>query len=303
MGTVTHLNERTKPLPTAISTEAEALHAARALRDKIRETGRFERRYLAQSGLLAIAIPSEFCGADLANSVIAEVVESLASASPAAAHALIYHHAAMEAIRHGASPAQQSQWFSRVLQGELFHLMLAPHQTGLKLEESHVKLQSPLIAAEETHSPADWLVVACMGEQNSSESGPKTLAVLANHDHENPLNHAGQNSEIETIITYSATAQFMVESVLWFLRGAALLGKSRQTSVKTQRSAQNLLDEESLAALIELAGLALDSAQVQPEPPHIKAATRATKLVAAAASRLEFGPDAPGIDQHLKAFL
>ncbi|WP_336086180.1 acyl-CoA dehydrogenase family protein [Nocardia sp. SSK8] len=102
----------------AIATElAEEFRQGAAERDHARRLPHEELDRLSASGLLAITVPSAFGGADLAPSVVAEVVRRLAAADPNIAQIPHSHFVYLNLLRLAGSPALRNEIFTRVLAG------------------------------------------------------------------------------------------------------------------------------------------------------------------------------------------
>ncbi|MFD6393931.1 acyl-CoA dehydrogenase family protein [Nocardia sp. NPDC060259] len=110
-----------------IATAAQALAIAAELadefargaaeRDHARRLPHEELDQLSASGLLAITVPAAFGGADLPPSVVAEVFRTLAAADPNIAQVPHSHFVYLNLLRLAGSPAQQREYFGRVLAG------------------------------------------------------------------------------------------------------------------------------------------------------------------------------------------
>ncbi|MCZ4549947.1 SfnB family sulfur acquisition oxidoreductase [Williamsia sp. 1138] len=110
-----------------IDTAEQALSVARdlaqhfatgaAARDRDRKLPYKEIDQLSASGLLAITVPAQFGGADLAPSVVAEVVRILATADPNIAQIPHSHFVYLNLLRLAADPPQQRELFEDVLGG------------------------------------------------------------------------------------------------------------------------------------------------------------------------------------------
>ncbi|MFE7721050.1 SfnB family sulfur acquisition oxidoreductase [Nocardia rhizosphaerihabitans] len=110
-----------------ITTAAQALVIAAELadefargaaeRDHARRLPHEELDQLSASGLLAITVPAAFGGADLPPSVVAEVFRILAAGDPNIAQVPHSHFVYLNLLRLAGSPAQQREYFGRVLAG------------------------------------------------------------------------------------------------------------------------------------------------------------------------------------------
>ncbi|MFF0457145.1 SfnB family sulfur acquisition oxidoreductase [Nocardia africana] len=92
-----------------------AVDAAR--RDRDRELPHRELDQLSASGLLAVTVPAEFGGADLAPAQVAEVFRLLAAADPNIAQIPHSHFVYLNLLRLAGTRAQRDRYFGRVLAG------------------------------------------------------------------------------------------------------------------------------------------------------------------------------------------
>ncbi|MDN2497815.1 SfnB family sulfur acquisition oxidoreductase [Nocardia nova] len=92
-----------------------AVGAAR--RDSARELPHRELDQLSASGLLAVTVPAEFGGADLAPAQVAEVFRLLAAADPNIAQIPHSHFVYLNLLRLAGTRAQRERYFGRVLAG------------------------------------------------------------------------------------------------------------------------------------------------------------------------------------------
>ncbi|MFE1593376.1 SfnB family sulfur acquisition oxidoreductase [Nocardia sp. NPDC058705] len=88
-----------------------------AARDRDRELPYAQLDQLASSGLLAITVPAEFGGADLAPSVLTEVVRLLAVADPNIAQIPHSHFVYLNLLRLAGTAEQRREYFTAVLGG------------------------------------------------------------------------------------------------------------------------------------------------------------------------------------------
>lgn len=75
---------------------------------------------LAESGLLALTVPSAHGGPDLPVAAVAEVFRSLATGDPNLAQLPHSHYVYLNALRHRGSAEQQEFFFAEALRGRLF---------------------------------------------------------------------------------------------------------------------------------------------------------------------------------------
>ncbi|MDK1493473.1 SfnB family sulfur acquisition oxidoreductase [Sinorhizobium sp. 7-81] len=138
MGTISHFAEKTRSPAQRIESEEEALSVARDLarqfavraseRDLERVLPYEELDQLAQSGLLAISVPSDYDGIDVSNAVLAEVAAILSEADSSIGQIPQNHFYVLEALRHDGTEEQKKFFFGRVLAGDRFGNALA--ETG-----------------------------------------------------------------------------------------------------------------------------------------------------------------------------
>ena len=140
MGTISQFAEKTRPPAHRIESEEEALAVARELaaefaaraseRDLERVLPYDELDRLAQSGLLAISVPSEYDGIDVSNAVLAEVTAILSEADSSIGQIPQNHFYILEALRQDGTEEQKQFFFGRALAGDRFGNALS--ETGSK---------------------------------------------------------------------------------------------------------------------------------------------------------------------------
>ncbi|MEV0686425.1 SfnB family sulfur acquisition oxidoreductase [Nocardia sp. NPDC050378] len=104
----------------AVAVAAELAHEfapGAAARDRDRELPYAQLDRLASSGLLAITVPAAFGGADLAPSVVTEVVRILAVADPNIAQIPHSHFVYVNLLRLAGTDEQRRRYFGAVLAG------------------------------------------------------------------------------------------------------------------------------------------------------------------------------------------
>ncbi|MGY5812280.1 SfnB family sulfur acquisition oxidoreductase [Rhizobium sp. LEGMi198b] len=129
----------TRLVPTRLESDEEALAAARTLADRFaasaarRDADRIlpfdELDQLSQSGLLAIAVPAEYGGLDVSNSVLAEVTAIIAEADGSIGQIPQNHFYILEALRTDGSDEQKRFFFGRALAGDRFGNALSERGT------------------------------------------------------------------------------------------------------------------------------------------------------------------------------
>src|SRR4051812_48700534 len=139
MTTVQRQQDQVRPVAARIESDDEALETARklaaqfaataAVRDAERRLPFAELDELAQSGLLAIAVPAQYGGLDVSNAVLAEVTAILAEADSSIGQIPQNHFYILEALRTDGSEEQKRYFFGRVLAGDRFGNALSERGT------------------------------------------------------------------------------------------------------------------------------------------------------------------------------
>ena len=164
---------------------AAELAAGSAERDADRLLPAAEIDRLSASGLLAITVPAEYGGADLPVSVVTEVFRLLATGDPSIAQVPHSHFVYVNALRHGADPAQQAFFFGEVLAGKRFGN--AQSEVGSKHVRDHATTLHPAgpgrwrLEGAKGYATgalfADWIpVLAHLGTMPDGSGGPKHVA-------------------------------------------------------------------------------------------------------------------------------
>lgn len=139
MTTVLRQQDQIRPVAARIASDEEALETARRLgaqfaataaaRDAERRLPFAELDALAQSGLLAIAVPAQYGGLDVSNAVLAEVTAILAEADGSIGQIPQNHFYILEALRTDGSEEQKRYFFGRALAGDRFGNALSERGT------------------------------------------------------------------------------------------------------------------------------------------------------------------------------
>ncbi|RUM23240.1 SfnB family sulfur acquisition oxidoreductase [Rhizobium vallis] len=139
MNTVLRQADQIRPVAARIGSDEEAIATARRLaaqfaaraaeRDADRILPFAELDLLAQSGLLAITVPSQYGGLDVSNAVLAEITAILAEADGSIGQIPQNHFYILEALRTDGSEEQQRYFFGRVLAGDRFGNALSERGT------------------------------------------------------------------------------------------------------------------------------------------------------------------------------
>lgn len=173
-----------------LSTEMDAVAAARTIAAKIsdyaqqQEQGRStlskHMEAVSRAGLFGISVPSDHGGADITNTVLAEIVAMLTESDPRLGEKLKLHFQVVEAIRLFASEGQQAVHFAHALTGEQFALAtsLADHDEkqgrlpNLLADRTGFCLQAP--ACVTVNDFCDWIAVPALDPK-----GHYAMALLA----------------------------------------------------------------------------------------------------------------------------
>ena len=139
MNTVLRQSDQIRPVAARIGSDEEAIATARRLaagfaanaaeRDADRILPFAELDLLAQSGLLAITVPSQYGGLDVSNAVLAEITAILSEADGSIGQIPQNHFYILEALRTDGSEEQQRYFFGRVLAGDRFGNALSERGT------------------------------------------------------------------------------------------------------------------------------------------------------------------------------
>ncbi|MET0747192.1 MAG: SfnB family sulfur acquisition oxidoreductase [Rhizobium sp.] len=139
MDNLLRLNRDRRGAVPVLQSDEEAMAAAERLADSFAETasGRdldrsmpyAEMDALAQSGLLAITVPSEYGGLDVSNAVLAEITAILAEADASIGQIPQNHFYILEALRIDGSEEQKRFFFGRALAGDRFGNALSERGT------------------------------------------------------------------------------------------------------------------------------------------------------------------------------
>ncbi|MBB4293654.1 SfnB family sulfur acquisition oxidoreductase [Rhizobium leguminosarum] len=139
MNTVLRQADQIRPVAPRIGSDEEAIATARRLaaqfaaraaeRDADRILPFAELDLLAQSGLLAITVPSQYGGLDVSNAVLAEITAILSEADGSIGQIPQNHFYILEALRTDGSEEQQRYFFGRVLAGDRFGNALSERGT------------------------------------------------------------------------------------------------------------------------------------------------------------------------------
>ncbi|MBA8880131.1 SfnB family sulfur acquisition oxidoreductase [Phyllobacterium myrsinacearum] len=166
-----------------IASDREALQTAKQLaetfakgaaeRDRDRRLPYQELEILSHSGLLAITVPREFGGIDVAAATLAEVTAILSQADPSIGQIPQNHFYILEALRVDGTPEQQAFFFERVLQGDRFGNALsekgtktvAHYNTRIVPDGAHYRINGQKFYSTGVLF-ADWVVIFATDPQD-----------------------------------------------------------------------------------------------------------------------------------------
>ncbi|MBB3657823.1 SfnB family sulfur acquisition oxidoreductase [Rhizobium sp. BK650] len=139
MTTMLRQQDQIRPAAARIASDEEALETARRLatqfaataaaRDAERRLPFAEMDAVAQSGLLAIAVPAQYGGLDVSNAILAEVTAILAEADGSIGQIPQNHFYILEALRVDGGEEQKRFFFGRALAGDRFGNALSERGT------------------------------------------------------------------------------------------------------------------------------------------------------------------------------
>ncbi|QND40940.1 SfnB family sulfur acquisition oxidoreductase (plasmid) [Rhizobium leguminosarum bv. viciae] len=139
MNTVLRQADQIRPVADRIGSDEEAIATARRLaaqfsaraaeRDAERILPFSELDLIAQSGLPAITVPSQYGGLDVSNAVLAEITAILSEADGSIGQIPQNHFYILEALRTDGGEEQQRYFFGRVLAGDRFGNALSERGT------------------------------------------------------------------------------------------------------------------------------------------------------------------------------
>jgi SfnB family sulfur acquisition oxidoreductase len=183
MTTVQRQQDQIRPIAARIESDDEALETARKLaarfaataaaRDAERRLPFAELDELAQSGLLAIAVPAQYGGLDVSNAVLAEVTAILAEADSSIGQIPQNHFYILEALRTDGSEEQKRYFFGRALAGDRFGNALSERGTKtVGHYNTRIRRDGPgyRVSGTKYYSTgvlfADWVTVFALDEED-----------------------------------------------------------------------------------------------------------------------------------------
>lgn len=321
MGTVTHLTERLRTVPTRIGAEDEVLGVAHHLAG-----ANVSWEDVVQSGIFAISIPVDFGGLDVSNAVMAEAVSIIAAASPELAAALASHYSTLEAIRNAGSEEQRRAIFSRVARGESFSGLLCGDQPesewALRLSAEGIgyRLDGEIVSKDAVD--ADWLTLLLGDERGQpkfvlvSRSAPDGGFAVSGKDARR-LSFQRFHVATDAVMTASTDARRMSATIADLLKGALALGRSRQNFLALLEQARHsgpvaqqdslravkaeigrvFVHMETLSALVQRCGTEIDIAQVTPGARTLSRAGQVARTLAITASQAVTHESGTGNDE------
>lgn len=327
MGTITHLHEHLRPVPSRIDAEDAVVAIASALRPTPAEpTREAAADILGPSGLLAVSVPSDFGGLDVSNIILADAVALLAELSQDLAEAFASHCVALETVRSGGSDEQRRSVFARVASGDRFS---GPAAIGIDPEGITTSFEPEgmgfrLTGRAEftrTSSAAEWLAVPALSDQGKvallliSRGTPGIVGQpLGDAGHVATVVFDGVHVAADAVLPLSHQAPAMSEALARLLAAAILLGRARRLARERLAATTDVsgVDEflvgkgeveiETLGALLARVAEAIDVAQVNASATAIADARRLASILGIAARGLNDGRlDLRGAEPEVKA--
>ncbi|MCX8999641.1 hypothetical protein NOF55_21270 [Rhizobiaceae bacterium BDR2-2] len=268
MGGLLHSEDRfIRSVVRQIGSEEDALEVADRLvrnTDRADDAARFEA--VSRSGLLAIATPAAFGGADVTNATLAEIVRRFAAEDPPEAHRLVSHFVASEIIRNAGGDAYAV--FQRVAAGARLIAVLEEAGGGtVPLPARHAGGQG----TDADGADIDvWFVIL----RRESSGLPLVRMVRDRRTGDDLLD--GSFLDIDT------SALPLVKVLSQLLKAGVFLGelerlKQRGDAARGERTV--MIVSETISALVQRVGAALDLAQVSPSDRTITEAARLAEVL------------------------
>ncbi|OAP42991.1 monooxygenase [Sinorhizobium glycinis] len=288
MGSITHLHERLRPVPLRIASDEEVLAAAgEVIALGTDAPGATLADALVRSGLLAVSIPSDFDGADVSNSLIAQAVSRIAEVQPSAAGALVAHFRALELVRNAGSEEQRRSIYAHVASGERLSAAAAGDQSATQhFVPDGIGFQLAGILEAAFLCEPDWFGILALNESEAS-----SLLLVQRGSAEAEVVRAGEPTlyrfaqahvPADSVLALNRDALLLSRSLGIILQAASVLGEKRRQLAGNlalwrdgrpsgdrpwdERIGRFQVEIETLAALIDRASTALDLAQVNATP-------------------------------------
>jgi alkylation response protein AidB-like acyl-CoA dehydrogenase len=263
---------------------------------------------ISGSGLLGITVPSEFGGADVSNTVLAEIMLTIASASPRAAAWLASHFYGIELLRGSPATGPSGYFYGRALAGELI-LTMGETDTasagGLRLRPEVGKPGFRLSGGMElTTDPihADWLAISiAIDSGEHAIFVPRMTAGLRLAVDQVTFNNV--HVDAGCVVALAGHALSTAEPLGHLLQSAQKLGWAERKledtlalhcrpSMRQQASRPEYLSAlglivsrlENGKAALERAGQKIDAAQVSPDENTVQKAAFSSAIALSSAA-------------------
>lgn len=272
MGAILHSDRFVRPAIRRIGSEDEAFEAADSLSQRLgADTSQSYRLAIARSGLLALSIPDEFGGADITNAALADVVRRLTVNAPQAALCLARHFVASEIVRNASGPVQLL--FAQMIDGAMLDAIF----------EGVDGLPRPDPAfgtTDRDQEPASWTVIlrrAATGAATVRLRRGTAQVILTAKEETEWLEGAA--------LRLDETALPMVSAVSCMLGAGLFLGRLEQAVMETEdplsgSPSRTVIARETVTALAERLGSAIDRAQVLPGAANIAEVAKVAAVLA-----------------------
>lgn len=280
MGALLQLDRFLRPVIRSLVSEEEALTAI----DKVVENadglapGEDLRSAVSRAGLLGVATPAHFGGADVTNATLAEIVNRCATASPQDAVRLVSHFTANEIVRNAIGNAQTI--FQRVAAGARLVAVVANGTDGFVLKASGDDAPHAVAEGEDI-----WFVVL-----RSAEAGPVSVHITRTLQ-------TSRDVLDGSLLEIDASVWPLVRSVNNLLQAGAFVGaveRSRRGQLPDGVAEALMITFETVSALIARVGAAIDLAQISPSAVNIAEAARLADVLQTVQER--FAAEHPALD-------
>lgn len=298
MGSITHLHERLRPVPLRIVSDEQVLSAAADVSSLDAAVGPIALGdALVRTGLLAVAIPDGHGGADVSNGLLAEAVARVAQSHPALARMLASHFVALEMVRNAGSEEQRHAIYARAATGLRFWAIGTAEGTDLPhFVRDGIGYRLPGAIDAAVLGEPDWLALMTIGSLEAH-----SLALVQRQDAGveivgQPVENAARlrlnrvHLAADCVLPLHRNAVPLSQALEILLSAAILLGeRRRQLDERLDRLRGGKVDAgghpdtelgalkveiETVAALIERAGVALDVAQINATQTSVSEASR-----------------------------
>jgi len=256
--------DRLRPVPVALTREADVLAALDRLGPSATSHNLDQVSGLPMSGLLAMSIPASFGGADISNLIVAEAVSRLTTWDTEAAEKLLRHLVALELVRTSGSAEQRKAIYGRVVLGDVFDLSAT--REGVpppRLVQSGLAFALDNTGSDFEVGAADWQIIRASG------AGSEPMAAILDSKR---VSLRGEESSSELtvhpdyILFLGENADCLARLMTAFLMAAATRGQVGAKTLISGADASAAIELELLDAMIQKAASFIDGIQVDDPP-------------------------------------